>query len=244
MKKLFLFCCAIALYSSLPATAASGVEAEDSLSGGVSGDRMILRPAASGVGDGQDDDHEISGMIKSNSAYAAHGGAYPGELNLRTNLLFWVGLTPNIGLEWRYSPKSGIMVDAGVAHWSWDDKFRTYRVWYVMPQWRRYIGEKRRGYFGLQGQYGELNFMFNNNGYQGKFYGGSITGGYIQSLSNRLSLDLSIGLGFTQFKHDKYRWMNKAPENRDIRVVTERGRKWNLWGPNHLGVSLVWHLTR
>ena len=175
--------------------------------------------------------------IKSSSSLA-------GEWNLRTNAVIWATTTINAGLEWRYSQKHSIMVNGGWARWNWDNDYRTWRTWFVMPEFRWYLGQNRNWYLGLQGQYGDLHFMLNDTGYQGEFYGGSVTMGYMLPIGRKLSLDFGLGLGFTQYNHDKYEWMNTYPVNQDIRTKTETDCKFNLYGPNFASISLVWHMNR
>lgn len=165
-------------------------------------------------------------------------------LYLRTNMLFLAAATPNVGLEWRMNDQSSLMINGGWARWKWDDSMRRYYVWYVLPEYRRYLGSHHRWYIGLQAQYGEVDIMLKSTGYQGEFYGGSITGGYNLPIGHRLSLDFNLGLGYTMFKHDKYRWMENPSGGKDLRVETEKDRKRKLIGPNHIGVSLVWHIAR
>lgn len=159
-------------------------------------------------------------------------------LDLRTNMLFLAGATLNAGLEWRYDTSHGILLNGGFACWKWDNKMRRYYSWYLFPEYRWYLGDLCRWYVGLQGQYGELDIMTNTNGYKGEFYGGSVTGGYVLPIGRKLALDFNIGLGYTTFKHDKYGWSN------NIRVIKEKDRSKNIIGPNQLGVSLVWHISR
>lgn len=166
------------------------------------------------------------------------------EWSLRTNAVVWATTTINAGVEWRYDEGHSVMVNGGWAHWNWDNDFRTFRSWFVMPEYRWYLGQRRNWYVGIQGQYGKLHVMLNERGYQGEFYGGSVTGGYQLPIGRKLSLDFGLGLGFTQYKHDKYEWMNVYPVNEDTRMVTERDRKFNLYGPNFASISLVWHMNR
>lgn len=158
--------------------------------------------------------------------------------SLRTNMLFLAGATLNAGLEWRYDTSHGILLNGGFACWKWDNKMRRYYSWYLFPEYRWYLGDLCRWYVGLQGQYGELDIMTNTNGYKGEFYGGSVTGGYVLPIGRKLALDFNIGFGYTTFKHDKYGWSN------NIRVIKEKDRSKNIIGPNQLGVSLVWHISR
>lgn len=166
------------------------------------------------------------------------------EFNLHTNALFLAIATLNAGIEWRFKEDGSVLLQGGWAKWRWDNKHRKYQVWYIMPEYRWYFGNGNRWHLGAQAQYGELDFMLGSSGYQGDFYGGSAIIGYQLPVGSKLSLDFSLGFGFTQYKHDKYEWQNVAPVNKDVRVITDKDLKRNIIGPNYVGVNLVWHFTR
>lgn len=50
------------------------------------------------------------------------------HLSLRTNLLRWATLTPDLGLEWRINPSWGIAVNGSWTSWNWNDKDRRYAL--------------------------------------------------------------------------------------------------------------------
>ena len=90
--------------------------------------------------------------------------AKPYCLALRTNLLQWATLTPNIGLEWRIDPNWSVQANAAYTYWSWSSGDRRYSVLDLSPEVRRYLGATRRGYIGLMGQFGNFNYKFSQTG--------------------------------------------------------------------------------
>lgn len=157
------------------------------------------------------------------------------HIALRTNLLRWATLTPDLGIEWRVSPSWGILVNGSWTSWRWNDSNRRYALWEVAPEVRYYIGKEKRGYVGAMYKAGQFNYKFSGTGRQGDIMGGGITGGYQLRLNNALALDFSLGLGYIHANYDKYTVIDGV----QVRAGKET-KDW--WGPASVGVSLVWQI--
>lgn len=157
---------------------------------------------------------------------------------LRTNLVHWAALAPNIGAEWRATPRLGFVMNGSWTSWSWLHHDRRYAWWEASPEVRYYIlGRENRGYVGTMYHTGEVNLKFDETGRQGDYYGCGITGGYIQQIMPSLSLDLHFSIGYTRFNYDKY---HVTGETR----VYQQSDHTNYWGLNQLGATLVWILGK
>lgn len=157
------------------------------------------------------------------------------DLSLRTNLLRWATLTPDLGIEWRVSRSWGILVNGRWTSWSWDNKNRRYSLWEVSPEVRYYIGTEKNGYIGAMYHVGSFNYKLSGTGKQGDLMGGGLTGGYVLKLNDALGIDFSIGVGCTHADFDRYTVIE------GVRVRRGSESK-NYWGVNHLDVSLVWNI--
>ncbi len=157
------------------------------------------------------------------------------KFSLRTNLLRLATLTPDLGVEWRINKNFGVLLNGTWTSWSWDNKNRRYALWEVSPELRYYIGKDKCGYVGAMYHVGEFNYKFTKTGKQGDIMGGGLTGGYLLRLNNALSLDFSLGVGYTHADYDKYVVID------GVRVRHGSGDK-NYWGVNHVGISLVWNI--
>ncbi len=162
---------------------------------------------------------------------------YDNTFSLRTNLLRWATLTPDLGIEWRINRNFGVLLNGSWTSWSWSDKGRRYALWKVSPEVRYYIGMEKRGFLGAMYHIGEFNYKLGDTGKQGDYQGGGITGGYTLELNRALSLDFHAALGYTYADYDKYKVID------GVRVRAGNGTK-NYWGINQLGVTLVWKLTK
>lgn len=164
--------------------------------------------------------------------YGRETGVY-----LRTNLLYWVALAPNAGIEWKPTPGFGILVNGGWTHWSWDNANRQYRLWFFSPELRFYFGQCKKWYVGAEFHMGDYNFKFSDNGSQGSFMGGGLTVGYRLYINKVLSMDFHIGGGYTHIKdYEEYTRVNG-----EFVRVTDPTTK-NQWFPTQAGISLVFKL--
>ena len=154
---------------------------------------------------------------------------------LRANLLRWVTLTPDVGIEWRITPSVGIAVNGSWTSWTWQDNDRRYALWEVMPEVRYYMGKEKRGYLGAMFKAGQFNYKLSATGRQGDLMGGGITGGYQLRLSDALSLDFNVAVGCLHADYEKYEVID------GVRVRAGKETK-NWWGPINAGVTLVWKL--
>lgn len=157
------------------------------------------------------------------------------HLSMRTNLLRWATLTPDLGLEWRICPSWGIAVNGSWTSWSWNDKDRRYALWEVAPEIRYYMGEKKAWYLGAMFKAGQFNYKFSEAGKQGDLMGGGITAGYQLRLNKALALDFNLGLGYLNADFEKYEVID------GVRVRRGNETK-DWWGPINAGVTLVWKL--
>ena len=157
------------------------------------------------------------------------------HLALRANLLRWVTLTPDLGLEWRINPSWGIAVNGSWTSWTWNDNARRYALWEVAPEVRWYLGEKKAWYVGAMFKAGQFNYKLSGTGRQGDLMGGGITGGYQLKLTEALSMDFTLGLGYLNADYEKYEVID------GVRVRRGNETK-DWWGPINAGVTLVWKI--
>ena len=157
------------------------------------------------------------------------------SISLRANLLRWITLTPDLGVEWRLNRHVGILVNGSYTSWTWNSNDRRYALWEIAPEARYYIGKEKRGYIGAMYKAGSFNYKLSEIGKQGNLMGGGLTGGYQLKLNKSLNLDFSLALGCLHADYDKYIVID------GIRVRQGKETK-NWWGPISAGVTLVWNV--
>ncbi len=165
----------------------------------------------------------------------------------KTNLLYWVGTTPNLGMEIGLAKKWTLEVTGGYNPWTLnEDKNIKMKHWLVKPEVRYWLCERFNGhFFGLHSGYGFYNisgmnipFAWNsdtkNHRYQGWATGAGVSYGYSWLVRPRLNIEATFGLGWIYTVFDKYdcATCGKFRGNRDK----------HYFGPTKAGISLIYHL--
>ena len=162
------------------------------------------------------------------SSYAQHSALYYNKvdslkfgdrINLRTNAIDWVTLTPNFGIEYTLGNKSWNKWTLGISgkiNWSTQTKDLTYNVYDIYAgkvELRKYWHGKnprRVFYWGVYGGANNFNIKFSEIGKKGNAFSGGLMVGTIAQLygyQNGASLDLDLGInaGVVLAKYDEYR---------------------------------------
>lgn len=157
-----------------------------------------------------------------------------GSLSLRTNVIPWLALMPNVGVEYKVTDEFGILVDGGWAHWNLNTTNKYWRMWDVAPQARYYFGSFKYNYIGAQYTMGEYNL----SGRQGKYMGGGLTLGHQFYAGKNLMVDLGISLGYLHlYDKEKYQRIN-GEDYRDGKKTAN-----GYWGPTGLSMTFVWKIN-
>lgn len=157
-------------------------------------------------------------------------------LALKTNLLYYAALLPNLELEWYVNDKWSVGLEGDFAWWGKYSKDRSYRLAIVSPEVRyRFLrGPLRRGMFvGATVGYGWYDFLKNSSGYLGGGVMSGITCGYQWPVSRNLSLEALLGVGYVYTKFKEYR----PYEGHHVYMRT---KEINYFGPIKLKFSIVW----
>lgn len=125
------------------------------------------------------------------------------RIALKTNLLYWTTLSPNIELETRLSPKftSSIAVTGNFA------KVKDYepgfiavepelRYWFERPMARHFIG--------VSGLYTDYDIKWKNMRHDGDAIGAGVVYGYDFVVGRRWNVELSLAAGMVHIRDIKY----------------------------------------
>ena len=177
----------------------------------------------------------------------------PRYMALKTNMLYDIALTPNIGAEVYLGRDLSVAANWMYAWWGSD----TWR-WY----WRTYGGDvSLRWWFGSKAQqkpltghhaglYGQVltyDLLWGEKGYMAGEPGGNIFDraafaagleyGYSLPITRRMNIDFTLGMGYMWGIYYEY-----TPEDDCYVWQTTKNRRW--LGPTKAEVSLVWQLGR
>ena len=160
------------------------------------------------------------------------------QFYLKANLLKWITLTPDIGLEWKYDMFS-VALNAGstIGRIKLDDT-KIWGQWYVKPQFKIHLGKNDNWYVGLGYNYGNTNYMYSHDsGKQGTHQTASVIAGYKLPIGKSLSLDFNIGAGYINWDYENYIF------EKNIYISTGSAVKQAI-GLTDIGVTLMWKFNK
>jgi hypothetical protein len=192
----------------------------------------------------------------------AIGSPAPDRLAVKTNLVYWAAMTPNLAVEVALSPRLSLELgggfhsatgSAGVFSMlgsksegeTTEIEGKGLEHWLVKPELRYWIDEPFSGhFFGASAVYGaydlggyDIPMLFEKEFfYDGTAYGGSLLYGYHWAFSNRFRAEFSLGAGVLQMTYDK-----KTCADESCDAAAKRFKK-TYFGPTQLGVKLVFML--
>jgi hypothetical protein len=169
---------------------------------------------------------------------------YP--LTVKTNLLYDVALTPNIGVEVPIGERFSVGAEFMRGWWlkrDWSFCWQVEavslegRYWFT-PLMERHL---RGGWFvGAFAQAGFYDFQLNSSsGLQGEALAAGVTGGYLCPLGGAWSLEFSLGIGYLLTDYHRY----TVEPTRDGHELVSAAPPMRLHGvlyPIKAGISLQW----
>ena len=174
---------------------------------------------------------------------------YPFWMAVKTNMLYDVAMTPNLGVEFYLG--SGFSLSANYQHawWKNDNRAFYWRIYGADVVARWYFGRKAKlkpfsgHHVGIYGQALTYDFLLNGKGYMAGKEGGDIFDralfsvgaeyGYSLPLARSWNIDFSLGAGYMWGKYYEY-----LPLDGCYVWQATKMRRW--FGPTKAEVSLVW----
>ncbi|MCM1440814.1 MAG: DUF3575 domain-containing protein [Roseburia sp.] len=160
-----------------------------------------------------------------------------GRWSLKTNLLYDALLSPSVELEYHFSPNWSVALEYNMVWWKNTGDNRTYQLAVISPEARRYFSTERspNGHFvGIFAGFTWYDLAGHHSGHRGDGYFAGATYGYSFRLSNKLSLEAALGLGYLHAHYKDY-----TPV--DGHHVYRRTRNSSYFGPLKARLALVWH---
>lgn len=159
-------------------------------------------------------------------------------VGVKTNLLYDMTSTINLGLEVGLAPKWTLELPVNYNPWDFPNN-RKLKHWLVQPEVRYWFCEKFNGHFlGLHGHVAGYNvgglkvFGLDEHRYEGNLYGGGISYGYQWILSKRWSIEATVGVGYVYLDHTKY------PCGKCMEKIGDFTK--HYFGPTKAGISLIY----
>jgi len=175
----------------------------------------------------------------------------PFYIALKNNLIYDIGLLPNLGIEIPFGRNYNWSV-AIEGNWSWwntgADSYNYHRIqiaelevrrWFKREEGQRPLTGWFAGVYGYGGTYDIRLFTDKDSdkGYLSNWsYSGGLTIGYAKSIARGFNLEFGLGLGYIGGKYYKYD-IGSCPECDFPKRSTHQ---MEYWGPTQANVSLVW----
>lgn len=156
------------------------------------------------------------------------------DVELKTNLLYWVLTAPNLEAEILFKQKWSLNLEYQFAHTDFDKGAKHFRLSSFSPEVRFYPIPGRL-FVGAYYNTGEYNFKFSDYGYQGAYNGGGVTLGYKLPVTKAIGFEFLLSGGYAWSDFDQYTFDDGC--NRFV-----RGNGKNYFGPTKAKVSLIWRI--
>lgn len=167
----------------------------------------------------------------------------------KTNLLYDLTTTVNLGAEAGLSPRWSLEVSGNGNFWSFSDG-KCWKQWMVQPELRYWLCQRMGGHFFaahlVGGQYNvghvDLDFLsflgnnfkeFKDYRHQGYFAGAGLAYGYAWLLGKHWNLEAEIGVGYVSTGYDVYECAGCGRK-------VDKDRHKNYVGPTKAAINLVY----
>ena len=186
--------------------------------------------------------------------FLAMGTADAQKVAVKTNSLYWLTTTPNIGFEFAMAPRWTFEIAGGYNPWTLDKEENIKaKHFLVTPEIRYWFCESFQGHFiGINGNYAQFNaggihipevfYQVESSGYflddiqlyrsQGWAAGAGLTYGYAFPIARRWNMEMTAGLGWWYTVYDKF-------ETRTCGLFQETIKK-HVFGMTELGISFIY----
>lgn len=163
---------------------------------------------------------------------ATHHTLSAQRMAVKTNALYWLATTPNVGMEFALNRKWTVELAGAYNPWTFKDD-KKMRFWLVQPEARYWFCEKFEGHFiGIHAHGAQFFGGFDEKRYDGYLAGGGLAYGYQWILSPRWNLEAAIGLGYARL------WYKESPRIPCMKCYEDKHK--NYVGPTKAAISLVY----
>ena len=176
----------------------------------------------------------------SNSNTSREDGSQKVFMSLRTNMLYDLAMTPNIGVDFNLGKGWAIGASWAYAWWKSDPRSFYWRLYGGEVNFRKYFGKAAKErtlsghHLGIYAQGLTYDLELGKTGILSQLsYGGGIEYGYSLPVARTLNIDFSIGAGYLGGEYKVY-------DPIDEHYVWRETRQRHWLGPTKAEISLVW----
>lgn len=175
--------------------------------------------------------------VNNSTAETPKTSVKPYSLALRANLLNWITLTYDLGVQWRINQNWSIELNGWGGSRSWDQHSQEFSKWRVSSEIHYYLGKRKRWYMGAVFNFGQsTNKIYEKNRINRVISQNSgIIGGYMLPIKKHFIFDFSFGVGYTHLIRERYSLI----EHEKV-LVSKRSK--NKLGLSKIGATLIWKI--
>jgi len=167
---------------------------------------------------------------------------------VKTNLLYDITTTANLGMEFKVAPKWTVDISGNLNAWTFSDN-KKWKHWVLQPEARYWLCERFNGHFVGAHLVGGIYNMGNWNTdftflgtdfgqlkehrYEGWLVGAGIAYGYHWMLGRHWSVEAEIGIGYVYTQADKYECPRCGEQ-------LENNKPHHYVGPTKAAVNLIY----
>ncbi len=164
------------------------------------------------------------------------GETTPPHWNIKTNILYDLTGTINLGAEFRTGPKTSLDIPVSYNPWTFSEN-RKWKHILVQPEFRRWLTESFDGhFFGGHAHWayynvgnmphGPFSEYMRDHRFEGWLAGVGVSYGYRWNFSRSLALEATVGLGYAYMDYDKFECQNCGANLGRLNTTSGRQR----WG--------------
>lgn len=170
------------------------------------------------------------------------------KVAVKTNLLYDITTTANLGIEFSVAPKWTVDISGNLNAWTFSDN-KKWKHWVLQPEARYWLCERFNGHFVGAHLVGGIYNMGNWNTdftflgtdfgqlkehrYEGWLVGAGIAYGYHWMLGRHWSVEAEIGIGYVYTQADKYECPRCGEQ-------LENNKPHHYVGPTKAAVNLIY----
>ena len=172
------------------------------------------------------------------------GSPWPPCWAVKTNLLFWGMVGPNVEIEFPLGKLNRWSIEAEYLHpwWIWNANANAEQCMDFSVELRYWLGNRRLHpwldghHLGAAVGAGYYDFEYRKHkGYQGEYVNLYLNYGYQHRFSQHWAMDAGIGLGFIPTKYRYY-----EADQGDRHLIWQRNGRFRWLGPSHVHLSFVY----
>ena len=154
------------------------------------------------------------------------------DVALKTNGLYWLGTTPNLGMEVALGRKYTLDLTGAYNPWTFKDD-KKMRFCFAQPELKYWFCEKFEGHFvGIHLHGAQFFGGFKEKRHDGYLAGGGITYGYDWILSPHWNLEAAIGIGYARL------WYKESPRIPCVKCYENKHK--DYYGPTKAALTLIY----